>query len=292
MMRAALWFVGLFALAVALALFAGNNQGMVSLFWPPYRVDISLNMALLALLGLFVLCYASLRGVAVLGQLPEQTRRWRQQQKERKLYAALIRSLAHLQAGRFVRASKSARELLEHSNSLRHSNAAVPLDSSLRSIAHLLAADSAHALQDPSVRDQHYAQLLEDTSHQPSPLAQEVREGAQMRAARWALDDRNPQESLQRLAQLPQGAARRTLALRIKLKAARLAQDNATALETTRLLAKHGGFTPASASSLIASLVGEEIRACHDTQQLEKLWRSLPTAEQQHPDIADRKSVV
>jgi len=87
MMRAALWFVGLFALAVALALFAGNNQGMVSLFWPPYRVDISLNMALLALLGLFVLCYASLRGVAVLGQLPEQTRRWRQQQKERKLYA-------------------------------------------------------------------------------------------------------------------------------------------------------------------------------------------------------------
>lgn len=286
MMRAALWFVGLFALAVALALFAGNNQGMVSLFWPPYRVDISLNMALLALLGLFVLCYASLRGVAVLGQLPEQTRRWRQQQKERKLYAALIRSLAHLQAGRFVRASKSARELLEHSNSLRHSNAAVPLDSSLRSIAHLLAADSAHALQDPSVRDQHYAQLLEDTSQQPSPLAQEVREGAQMRAARWALDDRNPQESLQRLAQLPQGAARRTLALRIKLKAARLAQDNATALETTRLLAKHGGFTPASASSLIASLVGEEIRACHDTQQLEKLWRSLPTAEQHHPDIA------
>ena len=128
MMCAALWFVGLFALAVALALFAGNNQGMVSLFWPPYRVDISLNMALLALLGLFVLCYASLRGVAVLGQLPEQTRRWRQQQKERKLYAALIRSLAHLQAGRFVRASKSARELLEHSNSLRHSNAAVPLD--------------------------------------------------------------------------------------------------------------------------------------------------------------------
>ena len=85
---------------------------------------------------------------------------------------------------------------------------------------------------------------------------------------------------------MPWLSARRTLALRIKLKAARLAQDNATALETTRLLAKHGGFTPASASSLIASLVGEEIRACHDTQQLEKLWRSLPTAEQHHPDIA------
>lgn len=286
MMRAALWFVGLFALAVALALFAGNNQGMVSLFWPPYRVDISLNMALLTLLALFVLCYASLRGIAVLGQLPEQTRRWHQQQKERKLYAALISSLAHLQAGRFVRASKSAQELLAHSTSLRHSNAAVPLDSSLRSIAHLLAADSAHALQDPGARDQHYAQLLDDTATHPSPLAQEVREGAQMRAARWALDDRNPQESLYRLAQLPQGAARRTLALRIKLKAARLANDNATALETTRLLAKHGGFSPSIASSLIASLVSEQIRACRDTQQLEQLWHHLPATEQQHPDIA------
>ena len=103
MMRAALWFVGLFALAVALALFAGNNQGMVSLFWPPYRVDISLNMALLALLGLFVLCYASLRGVAVLGQLPEQTRRWRQQQKERKRVIVLSEqrcNSAHAQAQR------------------------------------------------------------------------------------------------------------------------------------------------------------------------------------------------
>ena len=270
MMRAALWFVGLFALAVALALFAGNNQGMVSLFWPPYRVDISLNMALLALLGLFVLCYASLRGVAVLGQLPEQTRRWRQQQKERKLYAALIRSLAHLQAGRFVRASKSARELLEHSNSLRHSNAAVPLDSSLRSIAHLLAADSAHALQDPSVRDQHYAQLLEDTSHQPSPLAQEVREGAQMRAARWALDDRNPQESLQRLAQLPQGAARRTLALRIKLKATRLAGRTRESLDTARLLGKHRAFSADAARSIVRGLAMEMINSQLASQRRKK----------------------
>ena len=286
MMRAALWFVGLFALAVAMALFAGSNQGIVSLFLPPYRLDISLNMALLCLLALFLFGYASLRGLTVLGQLPLQAKRWRQQQKERRLYSALVSSLAHLQAGRFVRAGKAADELLRHSHSLQHSNAAVPHDASLRAIAHLLAADSAHALQDPAARDQHYAALLQATQTQPSTLAQEVREGAQMRAARWALDDRNPQESLQRLAELPQGAGRRTLALRIRLKAARMARDNTTALETTRLLAKHGGFSPRVAESLVGSLVLEQLQQCHDAQQLHSLWERLPATEQQLPSVA------
>ena len=48
-MRAALWLLALFAVAVAVALFAGNNQGTVTLYWPPYRVDLSLNLVLLLL---------------------------------------------------------------------------------------------------------------------------------------------------------------------------------------------------------------------------------------------------
>ena len=33
-MRNLLWFLALFALAAGVALFAGNNQGTVTLFWP------------------------------------------------------------------------------------------------------------------------------------------------------------------------------------------------------------------------------------------------------------------
>jgi hypothetical protein len=29
-----------------IALFAGNNPGTVTLFWPPHRVDLSLNLVL------------------------------------------------------------------------------------------------------------------------------------------------------------------------------------------------------------------------------------------------------
>ena len=52
-MRAALWLLSLFALAAAGAWFAGNNQGTVTLYWPPYRVDLSLNLVVLLLVFAF-----------------------------------------------------------------------------------------------------------------------------------------------------------------------------------------------------------------------------------------------
>lgn len=286
MMRAALWFVGLFALAVASALFAGNNDGIVTLFFPPYRVDLSLNMALLLLGGSFVLLHAALRGFALLGNMPLQARRWRLQQKERAMYQALVESLAHQQAGRFVRSRRAAQHLLKLSEELRRDNSDALPDDSLRAMAHMLAADSAHALQDLAARDTHFAQALEYAPAQGSLQQQEVREGAQLRAARWALDDRAPQLALDRLAQLPHGTARRTMALRIKLKAARLAHATPMALETARLLAKHGGFSPTSAHSIIRGLLSEQIHRSPDSTTLQTLWESLSPTEQTMPDVA------
>ena len=48
-MRAALWLMALFAIAVASALFAGNNDATVTVFWEPHRIDLSLNFVLLIL---------------------------------------------------------------------------------------------------------------------------------------------------------------------------------------------------------------------------------------------------
>ena len=114
----------------------------------------------------------------------------------------------------------------------------------MRALAHLLAAESAQALQDRASREEHLQQALEQGAARD---AQETREGALMRAARWALEDREPEAAMAWLKGLPQGAARRTLALRIKLRAARLAQQTAEALETARLLAKHRAFSAGAA---------------------------------------------
>src|SRR3954469_20610434 len=112
-MRAALWLLALFGVAVAIALFAGNNQGTVTVFWPPYRVDLSLNLVLLLLLGAFLFLHAALGALAALFDLPRQALRWRTQQKERAIHASLLDALSHMLAGRFIRARRTAEALLQ-----------------------------------------------------------------------------------------------------------------------------------------------------------------------------------
>jgi HemY protein len=282
-MRAALWLLALFGVAVAIALFAGNNQGTVTLFWPPHRIDLSLNLVLLLLFGAFVFLHAALGALAALFDLPRQAVRWRAQQKERAVYGSLLDGHSHLLGGRFIRAGKSAEMALMQEKSLSASGQQLGNAVQIRTLAHLLAAESAQALQDRAARDEHLRQALEQTSTRE---AQETREGALMRAARWSLDDREPDAAMAWLRGLPQGAARRTVALRMKLKAARLTQRTAEALETARLLSKHRAFSASAAQSIVRGLAIDLLNGAHDTAQLQRAWNSLEATERMMPELA------
>ena len=64
-MKVLLWLLTLFTLAVGISLAAHYNQGYVLLVMPPYRAEISLNLAvLLAVLG-FVAFHVLLRTAAL-----------------------------------------------------------------------------------------------------------------------------------------------------------------------------------------------------------------------------------
>jgi HemY protein len=223
--------------------------------------------------------------------LPVQARRWRAQQKERAMYAALMEALAHLLAGRFIRSSRSAENALSQEKSLSQLIADVGIDSGhhtsrsmqLRSLAHLLAAESAQFLQNRPVRDQHLAQALEASS-QRTLLA--TQEGIHLRAVRWALDDRDPLLALEWLAKLPVGAGRRTLALRMRLRAARLAGQTELAMETARLLAKHRAFSAPAAQSIVRGLAIELLNGVHEPDKLHKVWLTLDASERAMPDVA------
>jgi len=153
-------------------------------------------------------------------------------------------------------------------------------------MSHLVAADASHALQDRSARDQHLQEALSPPKSSEVSQPQELQEGVQLRAARWALDDREPLVALKGLATLSQGAARRTLALRIKLKATRLAQQTQEALETARLLGKHRAFSAAAAQSIVRGLASELIRNAHDPEQLSTTWLALDPGERDMPELA------
>jgi HemY protein len=282
-MRAALWLLALFGVAVAIALFAGNNQGTVTVFWPPYRVDLSLNLVLLLLFAAFVFLHAALGALAALFDLPRQALRWRAQQKERAVFASLLDAISHLVAGRFIRARKSAEVALGQEKSLAASGGKLANAAQVRTLAHLLAAESAQALQDRPARQEHLQQALDQSSARD---AQETHEGALLRAARWALDDRDPQTAIGWLKELPQGVARRTIALRMKLKAARLAGQTADALETARLLAKHRAFSPAAAESIVRGLAIDLLNGAHEPAQLLRVWTQLEGPERAMPELA------
>ena len=284
-MRNALWFLALFAIAVGIALFAGNNQGTVTLFWPPYRVDLSLNLVLLLLFAAFVLLYAALRALALLLGLPAEARRWRSRHQERLQQQGLLDAMSHLTAGRYIRARKAAESVVAQTEALARAEQAPPQADRLMALGHLLAAECAHALQDRGGRDEHARQALA-LSQGRRRDAQELREGVQLRMARWAFDDRDVQAALQRLDELPQGVARRTLALRLRLKVTRLAGQFLSALETVRLLGKHRAFSESATRSLVRSLATELLRGTHDPAQLARVWDQLDDTERRMPELA------
>lgn len=282
-MRAALWFLGLFGVAVAIALMAGNNQGTVTLFWPPYRVDMSVNLVLLLVALLFVVLHLALRALAALFAMPAQARRWRIQHQERTIHLTLLDAWAHLIAGRFVRARKTAQTVLGRDAAMKGSGEPLGHSVRLRTLAHLLAAESAQALRDREGRDDNLAQALELSVHRD---AQDIRDGVKLRAAHWALQDHDAPGALRLLDELAQGTARRTLALRLRLRAAREARQPLQALETARLLIKHRGFSELAAHGLMRALALELVATAHDGEQMKSVWEKLDTSERAMPEVA------
>ncbi len=282
-MRFALTLLALFATAVAVALLAGNNQGTVTLFWPPYRIDLSLNLVLAVLAAVFVTLHLALRALSLLFGMPGEARRWRIQHRERAMFVAFLDSLSHLVAGRFIRARKSAELVLFQEGALHRGGEKPAYGDQLRAVSHLLVAESAHSLQNRQDREAHFQLALGQSG---KAAAQEAMEGVKLRAARWAMEERDPVASLRWLNELPQGASRRTAALRLRLKAARLDGQTGAALETARLLAKHRAFSVSAGESIVRGLVLELLNGAHDAAQLKKFWEGLEPSDRNHPDIA------
>lgn len=287
-MRWSLWLLSLFGIAVAVALGLSMQAGTVTLFVPPYRLDMSLNLVLIGLLSCFVLLYAALRGLFSMFELPVQARRWRAQQRERSAQQALLNAMLLWMTGRFLRSRKAALQGLNQVDSLLDSGESKHQMSLtlMRSLLHLLAAENAHALRDEASRELHFQQVLVHDEGRRVSQPLELRDAAYLNAARWALNDRDSQKAQQWLAQLPQGTVRRTMALRLRLKADRMSLQHLPALDTARLLAKHGAFSATAAASLVRGLAMACLDDCHDSSQLQTSWKLLQAEERAMPELA------
>ena len=98
-MRATIWFVLLFGVAVVAASTLGTNDGLVALYWRGWRFDISLNLFLILLLGTCFLLVSAIQGLNSLIGLPQRAREWRVARRDRSAQAALRDALAQYFGG-------------------------------------------------------------------------------------------------------------------------------------------------------------------------------------------------
>lgn len=281
-MRTVIWLVLLFAAAVVAALTLGSNDGLATFYWNGWRLDVSLNLFLLVLVGSCFALVTAINTINSLISLPRRAKEWRVAQRERSAQAALRESLAEYFGARYSRAQKAAQKAL----TIQQQTPELAQDHGFLALAHLLSASSAHRLQDKRRRDEELQYAL-DLSGRVS-LGRAHEEGARLLAAEWALDDRDANRALDLLAELSPGVARRTQALRLKLQASRLAKLPLEALRTARLLAKHQGFSKAAAQGLVRSLAFEALDGARDVDQLRAVWQQLDSADRRDAIVAAR----
>ncbi|MBX9794219.1 MAG: heme biosynthesis protein HemY [Burkholderiaceae bacterium] len=284
-MRSVIWFVLLFGAAVVAASTLGANDGLVSVYAGTWRFDVSLNLFLLLLVGSCFALVSLIHAANSLIGLPERARLWRVARRERTAQAALREALAQYFSGRYSRAKAAA----QHALAIQDDTPELKPDVEFSVLGLLLAAGSAHRLQDRAQRDEHLARAFKVA--QGHAAARSAEEGARLLAAEWAIDDRDAPRSLSLLTELPPGVARRTQALRLRLQATRLGQQPQEALKTARLLVKHQGLSKAASQGLLRSLAFECLDTAHDIDQLKRTWLSLDATDRRDSFVASRAAV-
>ncbi|ARU05251.1 hypothetical protein CCO03_11685 [Comamonas serinivorans] len=289
-MRTVLWILGLFAAAVAAALVAVSNDGTVSIFLPHRRIDLSLNLALLVLVLSFALVHAALNALTKLFELPAQSRQWRSLQRERGAHAALLDAWIYWRAGRYVRAREAARVALAREQSLRDAGESLHHGAAMQALAHTLLAESAYALREPQEREAQLQQGLAVSRDSGSThLLTETQHGLQLRAAQWALIERDPERAQRLVHDMGRGARRRTAALRVLAQAAEMAGRPLEAFELTRLLRKHGDLSDAASLRLLLPLAEAAAAQTTSLKVLRAIWQQLADWQGERDEGGERE---
>ena len=192
-----MWVLAVFALAVGLSLAAHLNDGYAILVFPPYRVELSLNLAILFGVAGFALGYMLLRLVAHTLRLPLHVRAFRLRRRGDKGRAAMLAALQALFEGRYSRAEKSAGEAYELGEA--------------PALSALIAARSAAELRELERRDQWLARA---ESHDA-----DTRQARLAVQASLLLDDRRYDDALAVLRELSASGGKRIATQRMLMKA-------------------------------------------------------------------------
>jgi HemY protein len=256
-MRIFLWLIALFATAIGLAVAAQYNAGNVVFFYPPYRIDLSLNFFILIAVLLFVLIYAVLKTIRVTQRMPGRVAAYRREKLERKGNLALRDALKAFFEGRFGQAEKAA---------MRASGS--PENAGLSA---LIGARAAHNMRQTERRDMWLAMLEDDASLKTARL---------MTAIELLNDERQPERALEVVSELNASGMRHIHALRMALKANQRAGNWSEVLRLVRTLDKNNALHPALSGRLRELAYQDLLRdQPHDAESIRRIWNSIPAED-------------
>ena len=196
-MKGLFWLLALFALAVGLSMAMRFNDAYVLIVLPPWRAEVSLNLALAVLFGGFVLLYGALRGIALTLSLPGRVRVYRETQRKAKAASVFQDAVRLLFEGRFGHALKKAAEA--------HSAGEAP------GLAALIAARAAQRMRESGKQEAWLDRATQDDAR--TEVARLMLE------AEMYLDARRFDDAVTVLSRLHQLAGRHIAALRLELRA-------------------------------------------------------------------------
>ncbi|GAB3259433.1 heme biosynthesis HemY N-terminal domain-containing protein [Chitinimonas naiadis] len=267
-MRILFWLLALFALAVSLALFARYNSGYALLFFPPWRIELSLN-AFVLLFALLVLGgYGIVKLVDWLLAMPRNVRRYHAAKRIRDARRYRRDAITALIEGRYhkaVRASRVAREAEDERD--------------MKLIDTLIAARAAHFGRDYEARDK-FVEEARDASGGRS-LALDMLE------AEMCYEQYRNREALAALQRVYAQSPKLTAALKLELKVRQQENHPARVIELTDLLEKSDGLDPSHAARIRNQARLAQLRLSPmDGRELTRWWSGLKREERVLPKLA------
>jgi HemY protein len=264
-MRFAVWSILLATIAVGIALLLLNSTGYVVVFSGRQRIELSLNLLFLLIVGGYLGFYALARFVATLVAIPSRVRAYREERARTRMRQSLSDALLAFFQGRYASAEKSA--------------AAALMGEETKGVAAIIAARSAHELGRFNERER----FLDEAKG----AAPDVDQARLTTLADLLVSQGRHEEALAVLTDLSARDARNLRLLRLRLQAEQALRRWDAVLDTVDALARLGGIGPAEAATARrAAHLGNLARDSQDTAALTAYWKQLPGEMRNDPIVA------
>ena len=265
-MRFVFWIVGLFALAVLIGLAATLNTGYAILFVPPYRLEVSFNFLLIAVVLLILVAYGVLRLLGLAANLPAEVRAFQRQKKLKAARHALREASIALFEGRYQRAEREA--LKSITDEYADEN---------RALALMIAARSAASVGDADKRDAYLARL--------EGMPERIQLARHMVEAQIRLDAKQPLEALAAVEHARALSPNLTSALRLELKIRLLLKQPEQVLQLTEKLLKADALDAEQARRYRLAAYHQQLATLSSERELRSWLKKVPEVERHNPDL-------